>query len=295
MNLVTYLRLINTRNIHLSSGRKWRLIDSGYCDAYSNMALDEALLLAGIEEHSPPCLRLYGWKPAAVSIGYAQDITRGVNFPACQRRGLMLVRRPTGGRGVFHQQELTYSVTAPESFFPNTGLIATYREISRALIAGLYNLGIRSDPAIPKNGQSIEARNKSSACFMSSSWYEITVKGKKLIGSAQRRLKSHILQQGSILLAVDHMTITDLFANGDTQVAERVQQARQRITSLAELLEPPVKIEQLKQAVLQGFRQGLDIEFIKSDLSAYERTLAHRLYTHKYSTSIWNFERGEVR
>jgi lipoate-protein ligase A len=269
--------------------RRWRLIDSGYGDAYSNMALDEALLLAGSKTGSPPVLRFYGFRPAAVSIGYAQDLTDGVKVSVCRQRGVPIVRRPTGGRAVFHDKELTYSLIAPKDYFPRPGILGSYRAIAGGLIQGLRNLGIKADLANPRTKQ-VRGRNRSAACFLASSWYEIVVGGKKLIGSAQRRVGSHLLQQGSILLAVDYETIADLFPDGGRPRSELVHQARARITSLEELLGRPVNIEEIKQGIKQGMMQALNIEFVEGNPTDHEQSLAHRLYKQKYGTNGWNLE-----
>ncbi len=269
--------------------QQWRFIDSGYGNAYSNMALDEALLQAGIEGHGPPTLRFYGWKPAAVSIGYAQEVAAAVNLTACRERGLTLVRRLTGGRGVLHQAELTYALIAPQEFFPEAGVLATYRIIAEGLVQGLRNLGIAGCLATPRT----RGQHRTAACFMASSWYEITVAGKKLIGSAQRRLKGYILQHGSILQATHHEAILDLFPAPDgsskTQLREQI---RAKITSLGELLGRELQLEYLKQQFKAGFAQALAVEFVEDEPADYEQRLARRLYKQKYNTPGWNLRRG---
>lgn len=276
--------------------QQWRLIDSGCGDAYSNMALDEALLLAGIENQAPPTLRFYGWKSAAVSIGYAQDAAKAVNLSACNERGLALVRRPTGGRGVLHHRELTYAIIAPQDYYPEQGVLATYRSIARGLLEGLSNLGIDASLAMPRaNKRSQE--DKSRACFMAPSWYEITVGGRKLIGSAQKRLRGHILQHGSILLGVDYKAMAELFpaSYGNAPRVKYIEQIKNRITSLEELLCREPDLEQLKQKFTEGFSRAQAVEFISSDPADYEQRLAAQLYKQKYSTKVWNFERGEKK
>ncbi len=278
--------------------RQWRFIDSGYGDAYSNMAMDEALLLSAIEGHGRPTLRFYGWHPAAVSIGYAQDVNGAVNLAACKKRGLPLIRRPTGGRGVLHQKELTYALVAPQDFFPDGGVLPTYRIIAEGLVQGLRRLGVAGCLTTPRTRTSPGTRgqNGAAACFLASSWYEITVEGRKLIGSAQRRLKGYILQHGSILRAADYEAILELFpapnAGSSIKLKERI---RNKITSLGELLDRELPLEYLKQQLREGFAQALAVEFVADEPTAYERQLARRLYEQKYSTPLWNFKRGGIR
>ncbi len=277
--------------------QQWRLIDSGNGDAYNNMALDGALLQAGIEGHAPPTLRFYGWEPPAVSIGYAQDVATGVNLAACNKRGLALVRRPTGGRGVLHDNELTYAIIVPQDCYPKLGVLATYRIIANGLLEGLSNLGIEASlatPTTPRANERDRGQDRSRACFMAPSRYEITVGGRKLIGSAQRRLKSHILQHGSILLGVDYTAIADLFpaSNGSGTKVELVEQARGKITSLEELLGQGLSLERLKREFIAGFMQALAIEFINGEPTVYEQQLAARLCKQKYSARGWNYPKS---
>jgi lipoate-protein ligase A len=190
---------------------------------------------------------------------------------------------------VLHEQELTYSVIAPKDSFPEPGLLPSYRVIAKALIQGLIDLGIKGDLATPRS----RGQNSSGACFLASSWYEVTVEGRKLIGSAQRRVKTHILQQGSILLAVDHEAMVDLFPSAGISKPELIERSRAKITSLGELIDRPLRAEQLKQSIKRGFRQVLGIEFVRGEPTVYEQNLAQRLNEQKYSTHTWNFKRGE--
>ena len=93
----------------------WRFIDSGNCSPAFNMALDEALLEWHSEGKIPPTIRFYGWNPPTLSIGYFQKVEKEIDMEAVKKYGLGFVRRPTGGRGVLHDQELTYSVIVSES------------------------------------------------------------------------------------------------------------------------------------------------------------------------------------
>ncbi|PON11393.1 lipoate--protein ligase family protein, partial [Candidatus Entotheonella serta] len=92
---------------------QWRFLNTGDHSPGMNMALDEAILQACEAGVAPPTLRVYGWQPPALSLGYAQNVTKEVNVAACQRYGIEIVRRPTGGRAVLHDDEVTYSVVMP--------------------------------------------------------------------------------------------------------------------------------------------------------------------------------------
>ncbi len=267
---------------------KWRLIDSGFNNAYYNMALDEAVLRSAISGDSPPTFRFYGWQPAAVSLGYAQDIGKGLNLAACQRRGLDIVRRLTGGRAVLHQHELTYCIIVPLNFFKETGVLASYRIIAGALIQGLSYLGLELRLVAGRTG---DRANKTANCFASPSWYEITVKNRKIIGSAQRRIKSHIMQQGSVLLDINYSLLAELFENEKTPLKQMISQAQSKMAGLNEFADKKISISQLKQEMIKGFSKSLGIEFVKAEPYIYEIELGKELAEQKYSNLNWNFNR----
>src|SRR5215510_8965643 len=97
---------------------QWRFLQTGSADAARNMALDEAMLLLHDTGLTPPTLRVYSWDTPTLSLGYAQNAAQDVELAACQQYGVAIVRRPTGGRAVLHDQEVTYSVVLPTSLFP---------------------------------------------------------------------------------------------------------------------------------------------------------------------------------
>lgn len=120
----------------------WRFIDSGEGSPSFNMALDEALLDWNSEGKMPPVIRFYGWNPATLSIGYFQKVEKEIDMEAVKQHGLGFVRRPTGGRGVLHEHELTYSVIVPEAHpeMPNT-VTEAYRVISEGILKVFTDLG----------------------------------------------------------------------------------------------------------------------------------------------------------
>ena len=171
-----------------------------------NMARDATLL----REHLPtddPVLRLYRWEPAAVTIGYNQDIS-AFDEAGIREAGLDLVRRPTGGRAILHADELTYAVigTSPGPVF-GVSLHETYMKINQALLAFLADLGVAADISA---GESREAA-RGLVCFHSAGRHEISVAGRKLIGSAQRRTSGVFLQHGSILAGPRHQELPSFF------------------------------------------------------------------------------------
>jgi lipoate-protein ligase A len=181
----------------------WRLLIDPPGPAGYNMAVDEALAESCRTGATGPTLRLYGWDRPSISLGYFQRAHEVVDLDRCREGRVPVVRRTTGGRAVHHHHEVTYSVVSPipHPLFPPT-IRGTYEVVARALAAGLSTLGLRvelypRDPERPRRGIG------SPLCFGSTSRYELTLGGKKVIGSAQRRWKTAFLQHGSILLAHD--------------------------------------------------------------------------------------------
>src|SRR3990170_3798109 len=173
----------------------WRIIDTGKHNGYYNMAVDEAIAIAVREGRVPTTLRFYTWDPPCISIGYFQKPDESLN--GC------IVRRITGGRAVFHGSDLSYSVVSrtDNTMFPKN-IRGTYSAIAIALTAGLRHLGINPDPVDGNKSRkdSTAEYHKTRLCFNTAIRHEITVHGKKLIGSSQRRWSDVFLQHGSILV-----------------------------------------------------------------------------------------------
>jgi lipoate-protein ligase A len=163
----------------------------------------DAFLLASHRPGDDPVLRVYRWEPAAVTIGYNQDFA-DFDAAAVAAAGFDLVRRPTGGRAILHADELTYAVvgTSPGPVF-GSSLHETYMKINEALLAFLADLGIAGD--ISEGESRDDAR--SLVCFKSAGRHEVSVGGRKLIGSAQRRTAGVFLQHGSILAGGRHLDL----------------------------------------------------------------------------------------
>jgi lipoate-protein ligase A len=184
----------------------WRLLIEPPQSAAHNMAVDEAVAASCRAEVAGPTLRLYAWERPSISLGYFQRPDEIVNLDRCRDAGVPVVARTTGGRAVYHHHEVTYSLVAPipHPLFPPT-IKGTFAAVARALAAGLAELGVTVDAWIDDRGSATRSTPgaRSPFCFESVSWYEITLGGKKLIGSAQRRWKTAFLQHGSLLLAYE--------------------------------------------------------------------------------------------
>ncbi len=269
---------------------RWRLLETGFCGAAYNMAVDEAILLACIQGEVPPTLRFYGWKPAAVSVGYFQSMLRKVDVDACRRLGIDYVRRPTGGRAVLHDRELTYSVVVPMGIPPlPEGLLGSYRAISEAIQEGLRLLGVQAAIVLPKSGN--KAKEGSAACFNISSQCELAVGGKKIVGSAQLRREKTILQHGSIPMDLDINRLFTVLRTPGEQKACLIQQARERMAGLKQILGRTLTFTELAKALKIGWERRFGAELVSGELSPGERKLSEKLAREKYSACQWNFLR----
>lgn len=273
----------------------WNFINSGKCSAAFNMALDEALLEWHSQGKIKPTIRFYGWEPATLSIGYFQKVEKEVNLEAVQKYGLGFVRRPTGGRGVLHEHELTYSVIVSEDHpkMPK-GVTESYRVISEGVLHGFKNLGLDAYFAVPKTKeeQDLLKSPRSAVCFDAPSWYELVVEGRKVAGSAQTRQKNVILQHGSIILELDEEKLFDLFKFPNERVRERMLKGfSKKAVAINELSNRRISIEEAESAFKTGFEQGLDINLIPYELSAEEISYVHELVVKRYASDEWNFKK----
>lgn len=266
------------------------------------MALDESLLVSCQEGPSPPLLRLYLWEPPAVSIGYFQSVKKAVSLKKCRDKGIHVVRRITGGRAVLHEEEITYSVCASSDYFHQLGgnTNETYRRISMALLESLRALGVDGEWIKPSTDRGPTPSRSTSCrpCFMSNSRYEILVKGKKLIGSAQRRFsfpsddnrKDSFIQHGSILTEEGSHSLAELLPEGSSaQIIKR--SLHEKSTNLKSALGKRVNLEKVVSALKKGFEEIFTCQVEESPVSEAELQAARSLMEEKYLTEQWNLKR----
>jgi len=277
----------------------WRLIgDAAARAGPANMAIDQALL-ESVQAGGRPALRFYRWRPACLSFGRNQP-ARGLCDPAAAaRRGVGIVRRPTGGLAVLHDRELTYAAALP------VGLLGspreTYRALNRALVAGLRALGLAAELApaaapapalaaaraaaapgtnaaggVTTAGAALAAGTAS--CFQAPAPGEVVVGGRKLVGSAQRVERRAILQHGSLLLDGDQGLIAELVAGPPAPAPATLASALGRVPDPAELVE----------ALCAGFEAALGIRLAHGTLSRAERERARALEAH-FSSDAWTW------
>ncbi len=273
----------------------WRFIDSGNQSPAYNMAMDEALLDWHSKGQFPPTIRFYGWNPATLSVGYFQKVEKEINMDAVRNYGLGFVRRPTGGRGVLHDQELTYSVIVTEEHSKMPASVTdAYRVISEGILEGFKAVGLDAYFSIPRSEEERAALKnpRSAVCFDAPSWYELVVEGRKVAGSAQTRQKGVILQHGSIILDIDEDKLFDLFRYPSERVRERMQRNfKNKAVAINSLRSEPLSMDEAKRAFKTGFERGLQIKLQPYALSAEENEAVEALARTRYEQDSWNFRK----
>ncbi len=265
---------------------QWRLVRTEPSHGAWNMAVDEAILEAVGRRQALPTLRLYAWSPPCLSLGFAQPV-KDVDQDALARSGWELVRRPTGGRAILHTDELTYAVIAPPDEPRVAGsVLESYCRLAGALVNALQRLGLpaQADKEYPlpqgaKTGEPI--------CFEVPSNYEITVSGKKLVGSAQARRKEGVLQHGSLPLYGDLTRITRALAYPDEAARARAAARLLAHAANAEMLGKPLTWDASAAAFVNAFQETLHLQFQEETLSKEELRRAEELVEMKYGNPAW--------
>jgi lipoate-protein ligase A len=265
---------------------RWRLIIDQPASGSWNMAVDDALLEAAQGDSYIPTLRLYSWNPPCLSLGHAQPI-REVDQEALIKMGWNLVRRPTGGRAILHIDELTYSITGnTEQPILKGGILESYQKISQAFIQMLqkYSLDPRS------REESHQVKNQvEPVCFEIPSNYEITVAGKKIIGSAQARRKNAILQHGAIPLTGDISRIIKVLSYTDEDSRKNAAlRVLSRATTIENQTGKSISWHQSAMDLVRAFEETHNLFLIKAELTAEEVVSAKRIELEKYGNKSWN-------
>lgn len=251
---------------------RFRFTETGYASAAFNMGLDEGILNAVAEGRSGPTLRFYAWRPRAVSIGYFQGLTDEVDEDACRSRGVDVVRRVTGGGGVYHADELTYSVVMPESHPLAAGsILDTYGLLCGGVVEGLRGLGIDAAFA-PIN--------------------DVVADGRKLSGNAQTRKRGCLLQHGTVLLSVD---VDEMFAllkvPNEKLKGKLIEDVKARVSSVSDRLGRPFGYAAALPAFKAGFAKALGVELADGEPSWAELEDARRLAAEKFGDRAWTAKR----
>jgi lipoyl(octanoyl) transferase len=284
----------------------WRLIDHSAQPLHGarNMAIDDALLRS-VGQGGPPTLRLYRWSPACLSFGRNQHACGTYDAGRLRTAGIDVVRRPTGGLAVLHDDELTYAVAAPASLLG--GPRAGYALINRALVHGLCALGVPAAVAIG-SGAPHPFHDTASPCFQAPSPGEVVAGGRKLVGSAQRCEKRTVLQHGSILVGGSQAAVAEFLSVPAREAVDAgapgpaLPRARPRArpatppvapsgaVTLRELLGEAPAVSELSRAVAAGFVAVLGTSLALSQLSDEEEAVAAGL-EHSYAGEAWTWRR----
>lgn len=246
-----------------------RLLLTHYNSGPWNMAVDEAVLEAVATGKQLPTLRLYGWNPSAITIGYFQSLQEEVDTEKCKENAVAIVRRITGGGAVYHDKEITYSFIIPET----DGLIVkeiipSYKQISEGIIKALDSFGLNTQ-FVPIN--------------------DLLVNGKKVSGNAQTRKQKTILQHGTILLDVDVKKMFSLLKVSDEKIRDKmITTVEDRVTSLKQQMGKDISFAEIEAALIKGFSTAFDIEFVTGVLSLEEQHRAAEIEKEKYLNPHWN-------
>lgn len=272
----------------------WNFINTGSKNPYYNMAMDEALLNFVSRGEIDPVIRFYTWNPATLSIGYFQRLQKEIDIDKVKEKGYGLVRRQTGGRGVLHDKELTYSVIVPESH-PNMPSTVTeaYKIISQGLLEGFKNLGFETYFAIPRSKEERDKlkQPRSSVCFDAPSWYELVVEGRKIAGSAQTRQKGVILQHGSILQDIDIDDLFDMFIFKNERLKAKMKENFvQKAVAINDISNQHITLNEIENAFESGFKKGLDIDFKPLELTEKQKEEVQEL-EKKYRSEAWMYRK----
>lgn len=280
-----YPQTVGGKIANMSYSSTWRLLRTPPARGAWNMALDEAILEHIHRGASPPTLRLYAWDPACLSLGHAQSYA-DVDTLRLRARGWDVVRRLTGGRAILHTDELTYSVTAPADEPRVAGtVLESYNRLAGALLRAVADLGL---PVEMKEHAGAAGPSLNPVCFEVPSTYEITVNGKKLIGSAQARKKEGVLQHGSLPLGGDLTRICQALVFADESArGEASARLLARATTVESVLGHAVDWETAAQAFTHAFESELGLTFEEGEVSKSELARAEELISEKYAHPSW--------
>jgi lipoate-protein ligase A len=277
---------MDTQNIQDAQGKRYRFINTGTQDAAMNMAIDEAVLIHHLRDEAPPTLRVFRWSQPSISLGRFQYVEREILTGACEQQGVALVRRPTGGRAVYHRDEFTYSIVIGKSYDVPSGVVAAYAYLAQGIIAALAKLGVQAELS-----EGRVSKNPAAACFASSTQADLTSGGFKMVGSAQVWRDDALLQQGSLPLDDRSAEFYSLLSfSSDAKREEALTLYREHTTPL-HTFAPNVSWYDVASAFCAGFSEALHTEFVQGELSASELALARQLVEEKYSKLTWREER----
>ncbi|MFZ2055750.1 MAG: lipoate--protein ligase family protein [Candidatus Aminicenantales bacterium] len=247
-----------------------------------NMAVDE-YLFRRLDKDPRTTVRFYRWERPTVSLGYSQRVQEVLDYDYCRRNGVDVVRRITGGKLVLHWREITYSIVSSDTAAFSPILAESYRRISLGLILGLKRMGLQARLAGPP--PSSYSRGKM-PCFAYPARDEIEIDGRKIIGSAQKRVGERFLQHGSIPL------------QGDEGLLDRVSLSRDgssglRMISVSEALGKEVDSEWAVESLVDGLAEYFKVRFEPLVLEPADEETVERIQEQRYPNEAWTMGRPE--
>jgi lipoate-protein ligase A len=269
---------------------QWRLLLTGDNDGYTNMAIDEAVIEAYRQGRAPATLRIYGWQPAAFSLGYFQDAIRTLDIEKCKKENIIFVRRITGGGALFHCRELTYSlVCSSNDFKQSLGVADSFKSICSFITNAYKRMGLAPVYASEAGGCRLKkpAGGAYSFCFASQEKYDILIGAKKIGGNAQKRSKDSIFQHGSIPLESSIQKAVSFLRDKPKDIASCV-------CSLEEAAGRRISFAECARILLEAFQETFSAELISEALTEVEQEQALRLIKEKYASAQWNISRQDV-
>jgi lipoate-protein ligase A len=243
---------------------KWHFLNTGIGSGQYNMDFD--IQLAKCNSSDEVFFRLYRWNPYCISLGFNQDFN-SVNIDKASSDNINVVKRPTGGRAILHSEELTYSLIYPLA--NDVSLRKLYGEINKALREGLilYDerlFGIELESVQP-DLRNFYKETLSEICFSVSAKSEMNFSGKKLVGSAQRKIGKTVLQHGSILCGDYHANIIDYLYLSSEEYSNAKTKMLSNTTELGKILHGKVDYDKLANCLVNGFEKYFNINFLNVD------------------------------
>jgi lipoate-protein ligase A len=243
---------------------KLRFIDESEFSGALNMAIDNYLAIGGRDSDFDFTLRLYRWSRPTLSCGFHQRIEKRVNLDKCRGLNIAVVRRPTGGRELMHDGDISFSITGRSVDMLDSDR-EIFRKAGRIIISGLSAIGI--------NAQLSEAKKKDGfinqgPCLAAISQYEISVNGKKIVPIAQRVFRDSVLVHGSIPLRSPEIA-TPFLLNVDApdEIQKSIESAA---TDIGQLIKGEINLERLKNALIIEFQESFRGDCIRFDLMREE-------------------------
>lgn len=263
--------------------KTWRVIVSPDTDPYMNMAVDEALLRTYDHNKQMPVLRFYRWKTPAVSIGVSQKPLEALNLPSIRTKNIVFVRRMTGGEGIYHGQEITYSIVCSKHDLSLPDSVRkSFRIITDFILDAFREFGLK--PYYAGDTNEYSHGGAASFCYSTREHFDVMIDGKKLGGNAQKRTGDIIFQHGTIPLRLNFSAIRRCFRGelGDIE---------NNIISLDQACGKDIEFDEGVKQLKNSFAKAFSVRMLKSFLYEHEMDLAHTLRREKYKTEHWNYFR----